>query len=105
MKIVPSVAGLLLAATVATPAAAGPSKGEILTLCKSEVKTAFEDATRIRTSRFKHSASATAITFKVSVADTAPQKVTCSFRDGIASLDGAQGKLASADKEVVQSGS
>jgi hypothetical protein len=105
MKIVTSVAGLLLAGTLSIPATAGPSRGEIMTLCKSEIKDTFEEVSRIRTSRFRDKASGTYITFKVSAADAETQKVTCTYRDGVANLAGDNGALVATNDEVVQSGS
>ena len=104
MKTVASIAGLVLAGALAMPAVAGPSKGEIMTQCKSEIKDAFDEVSRIRTSRFRDNASGTFITFKVSTPDAEPQKITCTYRDGIASLEDESGVLASANKEVVLSG-
>ena len=105
MKIVPTLAGLILAGTFTATAHAGPSKGAIMTLCKSQVKDSIEDITRIRTAKFRDRASETKITFKVSTENADPQKVTCTYKDGIASLSNDKGNLAVVDKEVVVSGS
>ena len=66
MKILPTIAGVLLAGLFATSAHAGPPKGEVMTLCKSEIKSSIDDVVRIRTSRYRDKASGTYITFRVS---------------------------------------
>lgn len=93
MKIVPTIAGLVLAGSFATAAHAGPSQGEVMTFCKAEVKDTFEDVTRIKTSRFRDKASGTFITFRVSTEGADTQKVTCHYKDGITSLTDANGDM------------
>ena len=93
MKIVPTIASLLLAGTFASTALAGPSKGEVMSYCKAEIKDKFEDISRIRTSRFRDKASGTQITFRVSLKDAEAQRVTCHFKDGIVGLADRDGEM------------
>jgi hypothetical protein len=93
MKILPTVAGLILAGAFSTTVQAAPSQGEVMTLCKAEIKQSFEDISRIRTSRFKDRASGTYVTYRVSRRDQDTQKVLCTFRDGVASLTDDTGAL------------
>lgn len=105
MKIVPTIAGVLLAGAFATTANAGPSKGEVMTLCKNEIKSSFEDVTRIRTSKFKDRASGTYVTYRVSTESADTQKVTCTFKDGIASLTDSEGVMIAGKTNVDNTGS
>ena len=104
MKIVPTIAGLLLAGTFATTAHAGPSKGEVMTYCKTEIKDKFEDISRIRTSRFRDKSSGTHITFRVSMENAEAQQVTCHYKDGIVGLSDANGELIASGVSVANTG-
>ncbi len=105
MKIVTTIAGIILASAFATTANAGPSKSEVMTQCKTEIKGTFEDVTRIRTNRMKERASGTYVTYKVSFEDAESQKVTCTFSDGIASLTDADGVMIAGKTETENTGS
>ena len=105
MKILPTIAGVILAGTFTMSANAGPSKGEVMTLCKNEIKESFDDITRIRTSRFKDKASGTTVTYKVSLEGTDAQKVTCSFSDGVASLTNSSGEMIASKVNTNNTGS
>lgn len=93
MKILPSIAGLILAGTFTTVAHAGPSKGQVMGECKAEIKASIDDVSRLRTSRFKDRASGTYVTFRVSTEDGESQLVKCTYRDGVTSLENADGEL------------
>ncbi len=93
MKIVPTIAGIMIAGSLATTAYAGPSQGEIKSLCKNRIKSSFEDVTRIRTWGMKERSSGTHITYRVSTKGADTQVVTCSFSDGIASLTDSEGSM------------
>ena len=93
MKVLPTIAGIILAGTFATTAHAGPSKSEVMSQCKNEIKNSFEDISRIRTSKFKDRSSGTYVIYRVSFSNADAQKVTCSFKDGIASLTDAKGGM------------
>ena len=96
MKALPVIAGVILAGTFTLSAHAAPSKGEVMTLCKTEIKQSFDDISRIRTTRFNDRSSGTTVTYKVSLESAEAQTVTCSFKDGIASLtDGSGAMIAS----------
>lgn len=99
MKIVPTIAGLLLAGTFAVSAEAGPSKGEVLTSCKSEINESFDDVSRVRTAKYKYKSTGTFVTFKVST-DGEIQRVTCTYKDGMASLTDADGELIASKTEA-----
>lgn len=105
MKILPTIVGALLAASFATTAQAAPSKGKVMTLCKAEIKNSFEQISRIRTSRFKDRANGTFVTYRVSFPESDTQKVTCSFKDGIASLTDASGELIASKTSPENTGS
>ena len=105
MKIVPTIAGILLAGSFATTANAGPDKGAVMTLCKNEIKSSFEDVTRIRTAKFKDRASGTYVTYRVSTEGADTQKVTCTFKDGIASLTDSEGVMIAGKTNVENTGS
>ena len=93
MKILPSIAGLILAGTFTSVAQAGPSNGQVMGECKAEIRASIDDISRLRTSRFKDRASGTYVTFKVSTADGESQLVKCTYRDGVASLENSDGKM------------
>lgn len=100
MKIVPSIAGLLLAGTFTATAHAGPSKGEVMTMCKAEINATFQEVDRIRTSRYKYKSSGHHVTFKVSSGGEI-EKVTCKHDDGETSLTDANGDMiAKADTKT-----
>ena len=100
MKIVPSIAGMLLAGTFAATAHAGPSKGQVMTECKAEINDTYEQVDRIRTSRCKYKATGHSITFKVSTGGEI-EKVTCKHKDGETYLTDANGDMiAKAGDEV-----
>jgi len=105
MKIVPTIAGVLLAGAFATTANAAPAKGEVMTLCKNEIKSTFEDVTRIRTSKFKDRASGTYVTYRVSTESADTQKVMCTYRDGVASLTDSEGAMIATKTSVENTGS
>ena len=99
------IAGVILAGTFTMSANAAPSKGKVMTLCKTEIKESFDDITRIRTTRFKSRASGTTVTYKVSLEGTDAQKVTCSFSDGVASLTDSSGEMIASKASTVNTGS
>lgn len=105
MKIVPTIAGVLLAGAFATTANASDSNGSVMTLCKNEIKATFEDVTRIRTSKFKDRASGTYVTYRVSTESADTQKVACTYRDGVASLTDSEGALIAPKTSVANTGS
>ncbi|MBO6703638.1 MAG: hypothetical protein JJ921_14960 [Pseudomonadales bacterium] len=105
MKIVPTIAGVLLAGSFATSANAGPSQGEVMTLCKNQIKSTFEDVTRIRTFGIKERAKGTFINFRVSTEGAETQVVKCSYVDGIASLTDREGVMVAAKADGVNTGS
>lgn len=105
MKIVPMIAGVILAGSFATTANAGPAKGEVMTLCKNEIKSSFEDVTRIRTAKLKNRASGTYVTYRVSTESADTQKVTCTYKDGIASLTDSEGVMIAGKTDVENAGS
>lgn len=92
MKIVPTIAGLLLAGTFATTAHAGPSKGEVMTFCKAEINDSYQEVDRIRTSRYKYKSTGHIVTFKVSTGGEI-EKVTCRHKDGETSLTDSNGDM------------
>ena len=105
MKIVPTFAGLILAGTFAVNANADASKGEIMALCKAEIQDSIEDVTRIRTSKFKDRSTGTFITYRVSRDNADTEKVTCTFRDGVASLTDSTGALIASKNSVASTDS
>jgi hypothetical protein len=105
MKVLPTIAGVILAGTFTVSANARSSQSEVMTLCKNEIKESFDDITRIRTSRFKDRASGTTVTYKVSLEGTDAQKVTCSFRDGVASLTNSSGEMIASKVNTDNTGS
>lgn len=105
MKILPTIAGLIIAGSFATSANAAPSKGEIMTLCKQEIKSSIDDVTRIRTNKFKDRASGTYVSYRVSLKDRDTQKVTCSFVDGVASLTDSDGAMIASKTATKNTGS
>ena len=104
MKIVTSIASLLLAGTCASTALAGPSQGEVMNYCKAEIKDTFEDISRIRTSRFREKASGTHITFRVSLDDAENQNVICHYKDGIVGLTDTNGEMIASGVTVANTG-
>ena len=92
MKIVPTIAGMLLAGTFAATAHAGPSKGEVMTFCKAEINDTFQQVDRIRTSKYKYKATGHYVTFKVST-NGEIEKVTCQHKKGETSLVDANGDM------------
>lgn len=105
MKILPMIAGLVLAGTFAVTTQADTSKGEIMTLCKTEIKDSIDDVTRIRTAKFKDRAAATHVTYRVSTESAETQKVTCTFKDGVASLTDANGAMIASKTSSENTGS
>jgi hypothetical protein len=104
MKIVPSIASVLLAATCSSTALAGPSKGEVMTYCKAEIKDTFQDISRIRTSRFRDNASGTQITFRVSQESGDAHKIVCHYKDGIVGLSDQNGEMIASGVAVNNTG-
>lgn len=105
MKVLPLIAGVILAGTFTTSANAAPSKSEVMTLCKNEIKESFDDISRIRTSRFKDKASGITVTYKVSLEGADAQKVTCSLNDGVASLTDSSGAMIASKANTENTGS
>ena len=105
MKILPTIAGVVLAGSFAVTANADASKGEIMTLCKAEIKESFNDVTRVRTAKFKDRASGTYITYRVSREGADTEKVTCTFQDGVASLTDANGAMIASKTSTENTGS
>lgn len=105
MKVLPSIVGLVLLGSFATTAQAGPSKNAVMTQCKNEIKNSFEDISRIRTSKFKDRASGTSVTYRVTFKGSDAQKVTCSYKDGVASLTDANGAMVASKASAENTGS
>lgn len=105
MKVLPTIAGLLLAGTFATTAHAGASQSQVMTQCKAEINDTFEDVSRIRTSRFRTKSSGTYITFRVSMEGAEAQKVTCSYQNGMVSLADSKGDLIASKTSVASNDS
>ena len=105
MKVLPLIAGVILAGTFTMSANAAPSKNTVMTLCKNEIKESFDGITRVRTTRFKERASGTTVTYKVSLEGADAQKVTCSFNDGIASLTDSSGEMIASKVNTDNTGS
>jgi hypothetical protein len=105
MKILPTIAGVILAGTFTMSANAARSQSEVMTLCKNEIKESFDDITKIRTSRFKDRASGATVTYKVTREGTDAQKVTCSFSKGIASLTNSSGEMIASKVNTDNTGS
>lgn len=103
MKVIPFIAGAILAGTFTT-ATAAPSKGEVMSLCKAEIKQSIDDISRIRTSRFKERAAGTTVTYKVSTETAEPQTVTCSFVEGVASLTDSSGAMIASKTGTTNTG-
>jgi len=86
MKIFLYLIGIGFAFVFSVSVNAKASSGEIMTMCKSNVKESVEDVARIRTSKFKEKASGTMITFRVSSSNNQTKKVTCTYSNGVATL-------------------
>lgn len=94
MKIIPSIAGLLLAGTLATTVQAGPSKNEVATFCKAEINESLEAVSRVKMKRLRVKSSGTHVTYRVSQEGAEDsRKVTCTYKDGIVSLTDANGDM------------
>ena len=87
MKIFLYLIGIGFAFVFSVSVNAKPSSGEIMTMCKSNVKESVDDVARIRTSKFKEKASGTIITFRVSSGTNQTRKVTCTYSNGVATLN------------------
>ena len=105
MKVLPTIAGLLLAGTFATTAHDGPSTSYVMTQCKAEINDTFEDVSRIRTSRLRTKSSGTYITFRVSTEGADAQKITCSYQNGVVSLADSKGDLIASKTSVASNDS
>ena len=86
MKIFMYLIGIGFAFVFSVSVNAKASSGEIMTMCKSNVKESVADVARIRTSKFKEKASGTMITFRVSSSNNQTKKVICTYANGVATL-------------------
>ncbi len=105
MKILPTLAGLILAGTFTSVAQADSSKEAAMSQCKAEIKASIDDISRIRTSRLREKSTGTHITFRVSTEGNDTQIGKCIHVGGLASLKNANGELIAAKTAVVSTGS